>query len=158
MRNRSERGLRRRLALVARLRMRREAVDVDRLLAAGVDPASSVELELRASRVTERRRLLRSASGLDSLVECLDARGDAAFDSVENVYPDTIRDARPALVALSDRLRENAVVCPRGAAMVSYLVGCEESPLYAESAGRRLRNFARDAIEVIEAGRQAGRC
>jgi hypothetical protein len=44
-----------------------------------------VELELRASRVTDRRRLRRSASGLADLVACVDAYGDAAFDWAENV-------------------------------------------------------------------------
>jgi hypothetical protein len=117
-----------------------------------------MDLELRASRVTDRRRLRRSASGLADLVACVDAYGDAAFDWAENVYPETIRDARAALLGLSQRLCDDDVVCPRAAAMVSYLVGCDESPLYADSAGRRLRNFAHDAIEVIEAGRQAEHC
>jgi len=144
--------------LVARLRAHWRSADVDRLLAAGVEPESSVELELRASHVTDRRRLRRSASGIADVVACVDAYGDAAFEWAENVYPETIRDARAALLGLSHRLRDDGVVCPRAGAMVSYLVGCEQSPLYADSAGRRLRNFAHDAIEVIEAGRQAEHC
>jgi hypothetical protein len=146
----------RRTRVATRLQSWWHGVDLDLLLAAGVDPSSTDELRLRAAQVTKRRALRRAATALDTAVETADSPRVAAAH-VLAVDGETIRQARPALLGLTLRLRDDDAVGPRAGAMVSYLVGSGDSPLHARSAGRRLRNFAHDASELIDAERQRRR-
>jgi hypothetical protein len=145
-----------RLGALTLLQTRWHGLDLDRLLAAGVDPSSTDELLLRAAQVTSRRALRRTASAIDSVVDVVDKQR-AKPAHVVPVSGETIRQARPALLGLVQRLRDDDVVGPRAGAMVSYLVRAGDSPLHASSAGRRLRNFAHDASELIDAERQRRR-
>jgi hypothetical protein len=142
-------------APITRMRTWWHSGDLDLLLAAGVDPASDLELRLRAAQVTKPRRLRLFASVLDTVVDAVETPSLATADLA--VERDTIRPARGALLGLAQRLREPDVVGVRAGAMVSYLVRSLESPLHATSGGRRLQNFARDASDLIDAERQARR-
>jgi hypothetical protein len=136
---------------VTRLRTWRRAEDLDRLLGAGVDPATTAELTLRAAQVTKPRKVRRLGTALVSIVV-------AADNPVIELGADrqAITEARSALLELTKRLRDGDVVGTRGGAMASYLVHADGSPLYRTS-GRNLRNFAADASELIDAVRQGRR-
>jgi hypothetical protein len=126
--------------------------DLDRALAAGVDPSRSGELALRAAQLTKPRTVRRFGSSLHVAIKRVERPGPLGT-SLTLLRPDSVGGAREALLALACRLREQEPVGVRAAAMVSYLVRSGDSPLYARSAGRRLRNFARDASELIDAER-----
>jgi hypothetical protein len=129
--------------------------DIDRALAAGVDPTASAELALRTDQITHPRAVRRFAAALDHAVDLVDRPGALATSAVA-LQPNVIRACRGPLRALAQRLRDPELVGVRAAAMVSYLIRTGDSPLFGASP-TRLRNYVGDASELVDAARQRSR-
>ena len=106
-------------SLAVRIRTRVRRGRLDRQLAAGADPTTNAELELRALQLRSTAERARIAN---ALVETL---GDARRTEPVTVRPRpqraAVRDAADEILALALRLREDRPVDPRGVAMAARL-------------------------------------
>jgi hypothetical protein len=137
----------RRLRLWDRIAARLHAFDIDRELASGVPPETSVAHELRAS-------LLISPSVRDGLAESLFrianrrsrrpsvVRGPIAYDEA--------RRAEPLLNRLTLRLRAPEPVAARGVAQLRVLLSDSTGPLFARHRGSELRASIERAMRDLE--------
>jgi hypothetical protein len=141
--------------LAVHLRVWAQGPDLDRALAAGVDPAASAELLLRADQLTDPRTSRRFAAALEGAVNLADRPGALAQTAVV-LHPNVICACRAPLLALAQRLRDPEPVGVRAAAMVSYLTRSGDSPLFG-TLPIRLRNYLHDASELVDAARQRSR-
>lgn len=137
-----------RASIAARLRTRWRKLDLDRALAAGVDPAQNELLTLRAEQLTTRtarESLARSLVGSIELAE-MSALATARI----RLRRRAIRDARPELLGLARRLREPEPVGPQAPAMTSHLVSDAGSPLYENALNPSLRGYVLEASGLID--------
>jgi len=140
--------------LRAALSARWNAWDLDRQLAAGVDPRVSPALALRAKRITARRNRQRVADGLGRTLRSTHSR--AVFTAA--VRPDAreVIDARTALATLKRRVRSDQPVSPQGMAILQILLSDCTSPLYQPSQAGELASRLRTAAATLEpAGRRS---
>jgi hypothetical protein len=140
---------------VTRLRAWWRRPDLDRALAAGVDPSQNDALTLRSAQLNDSRTLERLASSIEAATD-LAAMGGPRPTELTQLRKRAILDARPALLGLALRLRDQDVVATQGAAMASHLVGCGDSPLYVNSVNASLSAYARRASAAIDEARELG--
>jgi hypothetical protein len=128
------------------------AWDLDRQLAAGVDPRVSPALALRAKRITGTRNRRRVADGLGRTLRS--PRSRPAFTAA--VRPDAreVLDARTVLAGLKRRVRSDQPVAPQGMAILQILLSDCTSPLYQPNQTGELGSRLRTAAAMLEpAGR-----
>jgi hypothetical protein len=135
---------------LTRLRLRLRRDDLDRKLAAGVDPSRHDDLERRAEELTgaeERRRIARE---IDRVID--NACGSPPPPMRSAVAPGrpTVRACAPRLRAIAGRLRSDHAIPASGVARVALLVDEPTSPLLAatitEDALRHLLAEVADAL------------
>jgi hypothetical protein len=137
-----------------RRRVKRRALDLDRQLAAGVDPMQSDELSLRVGQLGSahaRKRLARALRGAVELA-CSHpgplARRSGAIE---------IQTSRDLLLELAERVGGDAPVGIEGLAKTWLMVHDAPSPLYHRDAGRAVADAAIEALGALERGhRTAG--
>jgi hypothetical protein len=144
---------RRSASIATRLRAWWRRPDLDRALASGADPSQDDVLSLRAAQLTEPRTLECLATSIEAATE-LAAMGGARATELVQLRKRAVLDARPALLGLALRLRDQAIVAPQGAAMASHLVGSSNSPLFANSVNASLWAYARRASAAIDDARE----
>jgi hypothetical protein len=134
------------LALRARVFLRRRTLD--RLLAAGADPAWDPELALRAARVSVPRRRRALA---DSLLRAVrDADRPPRWSCAVPLDRGAVQAAAPELRALAAALLDEAAPRPQAITLAEQLLRDPGSPLYAPSDEDVLRESARIAREALK--------
>jgi hypothetical protein len=119
-------------SLRARLRALRRRTDLDRALAAGVDPLATPALTARAEVLRSRREREALASAIYLVLK--DAHGRSwPFTARVPVARAAVRRSRPELLALAAELRQAADVSPRGVAATRLLVADGTGPLYTDA-------------------------
>ena len=120
---------------------------LDRALATGASPDSSVRLSLRARRLTQmstRRSLARAARQLVQRSSGPRPQtGPAPFDR------DTISNASPEFSALADRLVHSGPVAARGVARTAVLLSEAWGPAYRHGSHESLRTELLDTIAAL---------
>jgi hypothetical protein len=121
------------------LRIAAHAQRLDEELAAGVSPAFSDELALRAQQIVARRAdvargLRRAAAG-----------GGRDFPVCNAAW----LDAKPALLALADDLVDFTDPAPRGVAIATQLLADPQGPLYRSGEPDELRAAAEAARHAL---------
>jgi hypothetical protein len=139
------------LSLRARV-FRRRAV-LDRLLAAGADPAWDPELAFRAAQIGAPRSRRALADSLQRAV--WEAHQPPHWDCRAPLDRRAVRAAAPELSALAFDLSREAAPASQGIALATQLLRDPCSPLYAPGGGQALRVAAEVAREAL--GEQSAR-
>jgi hypothetical protein len=122
---------------------------LDRLLAAGVTPAESPELALRALQLTRARHRRGLADSLEEVVRI--AQGEAGRRNTSPALASRdIRASRSALLQLAHVLRENRDVYASGVALAGRLLTDGTGPLYVTGLDDELWRATRDAIAALD--------
>lgn len=137
----------RRPSLLLRTRVLLRRATLDRLLAAGVDPSWTPELELRAAQVTAWRKRRPLARSLDSAVS--DAHHRASWSCKAPLNRPAVRAAAPALLALAADLAADGRPGVQGVELAKQLVTDSRSPLYAPGNEEGLRQMAQIARRAL---------
>ena len=128
------------------------AAELDRQLAAGVNPSVSALLAIRGERLSSRRYRARMAAGLGRAIRDADPTRTGFSAAVRPDRREVIA-ARTVLGALDRRLRSPEPVSPQGVALLASLLTDGTSPLYRPgepgALGSRLRAAAA-ALEPLE--------
>ena len=134
--------------LVAAWRAWRHPDGLDARLLAGADPAGSPALARRARRLAAVACRDNLACDLEAVVAAACSRPPSprALD----LRVAEVRAARPAMLALAERLR-SAVPCrPAGVALCGRLLRDPGSPLYAPAPNDELWRAARAALHALD--------
>jgi hypothetical protein len=135
-----------------RCRTRWRARELDRRLAAGVDPIESNDLSLRVAKLASARTRARLAAELRAAVVLADAPFDPLrMPSVRLRRPE-IHANRELLLELADRLRADGPVGVEGLARAARLVRERSSALYAADAESPLAVAALEALVGLDRG------
>lgn len=137
-------------ALLLRLRVAAGRHRLDRLLAAGADPAGSQGLALRARQLTSRRERDRLARSIRDLFRAGDSR--PRWSSAVPPCRSAIDVAGPELRRIAEILSGCAPVYARGVALSDALVHDGQSPLYGTRETASARDCARRTVAAL-AGR-----
>jgi hypothetical protein len=130
-----------------RLCARVRAPALDRQLADGAMPETSVALALHAARVyepTQRRLLAHSLTRIAHASEAPPRRTGVQLSRAAVVR------ARAELEAVADRLRTDAPVSVRGVARIRLLLADGTGPLYGGSPPEQLRRELRSALVALD--------
>ncbi|HXW79097.1 MAG TPA: hypothetical protein VEJ84_06335 [Acidimicrobiales bacterium] len=140
-----------RVRLLDRLVARFLACRLDKRLAEGASPESTVALALHAAFVTRPSQLLPLARSLERLVSATETTlpNSGTVLSVP-INRDALRRAKPDLEALSRRLRSVGLMNVRGVAMARLLLADGAGPLYQSCASRDLRDEVHLALAQME--------
>jgi hypothetical protein len=137
--------------LAVRIRTRVGRRGLDRQLAEGADPASSTELELRA---TQLRSTAERARVANALIETLgDARRGEPMTLRSRPQRAVVREAADDIMALALRLREDRPLSIEGVARAASLVDDKKSAMYSTGAGD-LHYAIRSAQSALDARRE----
>jgi hypothetical protein len=137
------------LPVTIRTRLRRGRLD--RELAAGADPAATVELTLRAEQLVSSKERARIAN---AIVETLgEARRNEPVSVRAHGERAAVRDSADELLRLVLRLREDGPVELRGLATTARLVDDKQSPIRRDDAGE-MREAIRSALSALEPTRE----
>jgi hypothetical protein len=139
------------LRLRARVFLRRGTLD--RLLAAGMDPAWDPELGLRGAQITAPKRRRALSASLEAAVHeaCRPPRLTAAVPLARGA----VRAAADELRLLAGCLAEPAAPAAQGVALAGQLVRDPCSPLYAPGSPEALRAAARIARRALNCAAHA---
>jgi hypothetical protein len=133
------------LRLHARVLLRRGTLD--RLLAAGADPAWDPELGIRAAQITAAKRRRALSVTLEAAVR--DAHRPPRWSAAVPVARGAVRAAAHELHLLSESLVETAAPTAQGVALAKQLVHDPNSPLYAPGDHHALRAATRIAYRAL---------
>jgi hypothetical protein len=134
-----------RLRLIATWR----STELDRQLAAGVDPQTSNLLALRARKLTGRRSRKRVADGLVRVYRRAQ-NTTPGFTAAVRPNVGELLAAQTVLAAIDRRLRSSAPVKFEGVAMLHALLTDAASPLYQSSEPGALASRLRAAAAALE--------
>ena len=124
-------------SLPRRLRGHWRATELDRALAAGVDPETTPEIAAHAESLCSRRK--REALAAAIYLALKDASLAASPLSVRvPIARDAVRRNRPELLALAAELRQATDVSARGVAAARLLVTDGTGPLYCDDGSDAL--------------------
>ena len=137
-----------RRSVLVRVRARVRGFELDRALAAGVDPVSTPALAARAEMLQTRR--VREALASTIYLTLKDSRsGTPPFSMRVPVARDAVRRSRGELLELAAELREASAPSVQGIAKASLLARDGTGPLYYEREPGALRAAvlrARDSL------------
>jgi hypothetical protein len=124
--------------------------ELDRRLAAGIDPQTTDVLALRAATITTRRSRTRVADGLAGAQR---SAGRAAPGLTASMRPcaSELIAAGSVLAVLDDRLRGPDPVNPQGMAMLRELLTEPASPMYQSSEAGALVDWLRTVAATLPA-------
>ena len=120
---------------------------LDRLLAAGMDPAWDSELGIRAGQITAAKRRCALARSLQAAVR--DAHRPPRWSAAVPLARSAVRAAAPELRLLAECLAQTAAPAPEGVALAEQLVRDASSPLYAPGSPEALCAAARIANRAL---------
>jgi hypothetical protein len=124
-------------SLPRRLRGHWRATELDRALAAGVDPETTPEIAAHAESLCSRRK--REALAGAIYLALKDASlGTSPLSVRVPIARDAVRRNRPELLALAAELRQATDVSPRGVAAARLLVTNGTGPLYCDDGSDAL--------------------
>ncbi len=131
--------------VVTRVRARGRRMELDRALAAGIDPSGSPLLAARAADLVRPRTRRRLAEALERLALTADARA-----GLFRVVPrrQAVQANRQALIDLAGRLRRGGPLYARGIAILELVVIDGTGPAYRDAHGEGLAR----ALELAGAG------
>jgi hypothetical protein len=139
-----------RLALRARVLL--HAGRLDTALAAGADPSASPELALRASRLTSARHRRALAGRIEEVIRLAEQPGPR-LSAAPPLAKRDVRDARAALLDLSQMLRGGEPIAPAGVVLAQRLLSDGAGPLYVHCAEDALWHTVRAASAALGATR-----
>jgi hypothetical protein len=134
-------------ALQLRARVFARRGTLDRLLAAGMDPAWDPELRVRAAQITAARRRCALSASLQAAVR--DAHRPPQWTAAVPLARSAVREAAPELRVLAECLAGIAAPAPEGVALAGQLIRDPSSPLYAPGSPEALRAAARIAHQAL---------
>jgi hypothetical protein len=120
---------------------------LDRLLAAGMDPALDPELRLRAAQITEAKRRCALSASLQDAVRA--THRPPRWSAAVPLARSAIREAAPELRLLAECLAGIAAPAPQGVALTAQLVRDPSSPLYTPGSPEALTAAARIAHRAL---------
>ena len=139
------------LRLRARVFVRRGTLD--RLLAAGMDPAWDPELRLRAAQITAAKRRCALSASLQAAVR--DAHRPPRWSAAVPLARSAVRAAADELRLLAECLAGIDAPAPQGVALAGQLVRDPCSPLYAPGRPEALRAAARIVYRALNCAAHA---
>jgi hypothetical protein len=120
-------------SLGTRIRVRLNHHRIDRELARGADPNTDPLRYERARELVGDESRRRLGAGLEGLLAAADT-GPIRFSSKVPVARLAIRESRPDIETIVERLSPPAYLSPQGVAMVAVLLADGAGPLYASAA------------------------
>lgn len=137
--------------LTDRLQSRMHSSQLDSELARGVPPETTIALALHAERLTRPAACRQLAQTIRRLIAAARPRpGGRALVPLVPLRHEEIRDARPELEALADRLVAAGPVSARGVALVRVLLSDGAGPLYRRDSRIDLRAHLGRALAALE--------
>ena len=131
-----------------RLRVRCRRTAIDHQIARGTPPSTSVMLALRAQQLASRadRRVI--AAGLENI---LAAAAEAQLDPASRLVVDhvAVSTARPEIITLIQRLRDDEATHVRGIALSRVLTFGPRSPLLCPGADPTLVQALAEIFEAL---------
>ena len=143
-------GAKRRGRLRALLLVAWRGAELDRQLAGGMEPQSSLLLALRAGQLTSAHGRRRVADGLERTYRRAQPASSLCFTATVQPNTPELLNARPVLIAIGRRLRSSAPVAARGVAMLQTLLTNGASPLYQVGEPGELASHLRAAAAALE--------
>jgi len=138
-------------SLAVRIRTRVRRSRLDRQLAEGANPATTAELQHRATQLGSADERARIAN---ALVEALgDARRGEPMTLRTRPQRAVVRDAADDILTLVLRLRDDRPVAPQGVARAARLADDRRGPMYRHDAGD-LREAVSSALSAMDTGRE----
>lgn len=131
------------------LRVLWQAKELDRKLAAGVDPFTSDALSLRCGQLVSPAKRASLACALEGAVELAARPPDPWGGKVSLARRSEVRACRTTLLELATALRHDEAPCLRGLAMASLLVCGADSPLYPKGAVCGVARAAESALVAL---------
>src|SRR5262245_25627853 len=130
-----------------RLSARLRARQLDRALASGASPATSVPMTLRAQALTHPSNRRQLAS---SLRRVAGGEPPATLGARISVAPDRVGEARADLEKLARRLNASEPVDVRGVALAHELLADGTGPLFSPDGPESLSAYLRRALAALE--------
>jgi hypothetical protein len=128
------------------------ARELDRQLAAGVDPMQSDELSLRVGRLGSCRTRRRIACGLRGAVALAERDAYPVMGAAPRIQRAAVRASGGLLLEIAERLHSCDPVGVRGLAIASQLIEDRRGPLYRDTADRPLTVTAFEALVALDRG------
>ena len=128
------------------------ARELDRRLAAGVDPMHSDELSLRVGQLGSIRSRRRIACALRGAVALAQHDAYTVMVAAPPMQRAAVRASGGLLLEIAERLLSCEPVGVRGVAMASQLIEDRRSPLYRDDAARPLTVTAFEALVELDRG------
>ena len=132
-----------------RMRVKRRAIDLDRKLAAGVDPMESDELSLRVGQLGSRASRTRLAGALRAAVMLA---GSQSYTVAWRTGAFEIQTNRGLLLELAKRVAGGRPLGAEGLARASLLVSDPASILYRQDGIGPLAAATAEALEALDRG------
>jgi hypothetical protein len=137
-----------RVSLGFRVRALWQRAALDRQLAAGTDPAISVALERRATRITSARFRAGLAVGLERVLEAAE-EPPSTLSSSAPLRRCEVLASRCALSSLAHELRSERSVRAHGVALTQRLLTDVRGPLYAATCADEIERAAQEARDAL---------
>ena len=131
-----------------RIRVFFRRATLDRLLAAGMDPAWDPELRLRAAQITAAKRRCALSASLQAAVR--DAHRPPRWSAAVPLARGAVLAAADELRLLAGCLAEPTAPAAQGVALAGQIVRDPCSPLYAPGSPEALRAAARIAHRALD--------
>ena len=128
------------------------ARELDRQLAAGVDPMQSDELSLRVGQLGSSRSRRRIACGLRGAVALAERDAYPVMAAAPRIQRAAVRANGELLLEIAERLHSCGPVGVRGLAIASQLIEDRRSPVYRDDAARPLTVTAFEALVALDRG------
>jgi len=129
-----------------------DARELDRQLAAGVDPMQSDELSLRVGQLGSPRSRRRIACGLRGAVALAERDAYPVMLAAPRIQRAAVRASGGLLLEIAERLVSCQPVGVRGLAIASRLIEDPRGPLYRDNAARPLTVTAFEALVALDRG------
>jgi hypothetical protein len=126
--------------------------ELDRQLAAGVDPMQSDELSLRVGQLGSSRNRRRIACGLRGAVALAERDAYPVMVAAPRIQIAAVRASGELLLEIAERLHSCDPVGVRGLAIASQLIEDRRGPLYRDNAARPLTVTAFEALVALDRG------
>jgi hypothetical protein len=139
-----------RVHLRDRLRARVNGWSLDRDLARGASPESSLALALRARRIASPTTCRQLAKGVDRVRGIAEGQAQPRWLGASRRWPTWVRGAGSELRALSDRLLVDGPVTAQGIAKLRLLLSDGSGPLYQPRTQEQLRDQLADVLEALD--------
>jgi hypothetical protein len=128
------------------------ARQLDRQLAAGVDPMQSDDLSLRVGQLGSPRSRRRIACALRGAVALAEQDAYPAMVVAPPIRRAAVRASGGLLLEIAERLVSCQSVGVRGVAIASQLLEDRRGPLYRDDAARPLTVTAFEALVALDSG------